>query len=118
MSEGAYIPTELHEQAGRLERAFRLTTEADDIARKLRTAVKQKQLPKAAPDRLVAEAVAQGVITQAEAALLQRAEEARTEAIQVDAFTLEEYKRSAVYPDTSGGDGARAGDERPVPRAE
>jgi acyl-CoA dehydrogenase len=46
------------------------------------------------------------VITTGEADLVRKAEAARHDAIQVDAFTLEEYKRDAVVPDGAGGDGS------------
>ena len=60
---------------------------------------------------MVAQAVEKGVVTAEEADLLRRAEEARTDVIQVDSFTLEEYMRTSVKPDVAGdtgGDGAEA----------
>ena len=106
LARGGYVPADPNEALGRLERAFRLTAEAHEVERKLRDAVKAKQLEKAAPAKLVAQALKKGIIDKKEAELLRKAEEARQDAIQVDAFTLEEYMRTALRREVSGGDGA------------
>ena len=55
-------------------------------------AVKAGQLPKDRPAKLVMKAAEAGIITGDEAALIQKAEAARWDAIQVDSFTQEEYE--------------------------
>ena len=87
-----------------LERTFKLCHEADAVARKIKDAVRAGQLPRKKPLKLVPQALEAGVITQAEADLVARAEEAREDAIQVDSFTLEEYL------------GQRAGDVGEAPK--
>ncbi len=97
---------------GRLENALRLCYEADGVVSKIKAAIRRRELPKQHPATLIAQAVEAGVITADEAELLQRAEAARTDAIQVDAFDIEDYFASAVDPDrqpAAAGDGA-AGD--------
>ena len=97
---------------GRLEHAFLVCSEAEGVAAKIKDAVRKRQLPRAHPAALVEKAVAEGVITREEAALVQRAEAARADAIMVDDFSTEEYFRTAAdLPAT--GDGARG----PVPEA-
>jgi acyl-CoA dehydrogenase len=109
-TEGMFIPTDHTQALGILERALDLVSQAYPVQKKLRAAIKAKQLPKkVAPRELMRLALEKGVITPEEAALLQRAEEARNDAIMVDSFTLDEYKQTAIAPDEIGGDGAELG---------
>ncbi|RMH68751.1 MAG: acyl-CoA dehydrogenase [Bacteroidetes bacterium] len=114
MTEGIFVPDDVNEALGRLEHAFRLAHEADDVLRTIKDAVRTGTLRKDSPERMLEQAVAAGMVTAAEADLVRRAEAARYDAIQVDAFTLEEYKRTALRPageasvTASEGDGATA----------
>ncbi|GIV58391.1 MAG: acyl-CoA dehydrogenase [Rhodothermaceae bacterium] len=112
MAQGAYVPDDPNEALGRLERAFRLAAQAQDVERKLRDAVRARQLPKAAPATLVKLALEKGLLTPDEAALLEQAEAARNDAIQVDAFTLDEYMRTAIPYEHGSGDGSGASAKR------
>ena len=98
---------------GRFESAMRLCYDAEGVVSKVKAAIKRRDLPRQHPATLIPAALEAGVITADEAALLQRAEEARNDAIQVDSFTNEEYFESAVAPAPSGdgasGDGAAVG---------
>jgi acyl-CoA dehydrogenase len=106
LTEGMFVPDELDEALGQLEHAFRLAFEAEDVQRKLKDGIKAGKLPrKAAPTETVRQAVRQGIITEAEALVLHEANEAREEAVRVDSFTLEEYKRAA-HQMLPTGDGA------------
>jgi len=106
MAAGAYVPTDPEQALGRLERAFRLTFEASVVEHKVKSAVKSGQLERGRPAQMVTKALEKGLITMNEADLVRAAAEAREDAIQVDSFTLEEYRRSAVLPNPTGGDGA------------
>jgi acyl-CoA dehydrogenase len=86
-----HVPLDPEEALGRLERAFALCVQADDVSKKLREAVKAKKLPREKPLALLDRAVEAGVITAAERELVHEAEVARDDAIQVDSFTLDEY---------------------------
>jgi acyl-CoA dehydrogenase len=89
---GIYIPTdEKTEQMARLEHTFLAVKGAEDTDRKVKRAVRAKQLPKMKGAALYQEALAKGVITQSEFDRLAEAEKLRWDAIQVDEFTLEEY---------------------------
>ena len=73
-----------------------LCSQADAIQRRLKDAVKQGKLPKGSPDQVLQEGLRAGLVSEAEAQLLQSAEQARAEAIAVDSFTLEEYRRLGI----------------------
>ena len=98
---------------GRFDHAMRLCYDAEAVVSKLKDAIKRRELPRQHPATLIPLALKSGVITPAEASLLTTAEEARNDAIQVDAFDNEDYFKTAVDPDqvasTTSGDGA-AGD--------
>lgn len=98
LTRGVFVSQDVSEAAGRLENAFQLTFQAEAIVKKISRAVRKKILPKDRIDRLVPQAVDAKIITQEEAELLIQAEAARTDAIQVDSFTQEEYMRTAVKP--------------------
>ncbi len=98
MTDGIYVPEDVNEALGRLENAFRLSTEAEDVARKIKDAIRAKKLPRDKPARLVQKALEENIITKEEAGLVKRAEEARFDAIQGDEFTLDEYSKTAENP--------------------
>ena len=123
LTEGCYLPQDKEQALGRLENAFVLAVQGDAIAKKIYKAVKAKQLPKDRPAKLVPKAVEAGIITTDEAQLIQQAEAARWDAIQVDSFDLDEYKRhyqelAPAVPQTpviaSEGDGAGDGATTPA----
>ncbi len=120
LTEGCYVPTDKEQALGRLEHAFVLAVQGDAVAKKIYKAVKAKQLPKDRPAKLVPKAVEAGIITADEARLIQEAEAARWDAIQVDSFDLDVYKRHYQDPTpviASEGDGAGDGATTPVVEA-
>jgi acyl-CoA dehydrogenase len=86
-----HIPTNTEESLGRLEHTLDLIQQAEPILQKIKQASSNSQLPKARPETLVDWALGQGVISQNEVELLRQAETARVDAVQVDAFLLEDY---------------------------
>ncbi|CAM3260428.1 acyl-CoA dehydrogenase [Rhodothermus bifroesti] len=111
MTAGMYLPSDPNDALARLERAFQLAYEEDELLKKVHAAVKQGVLQKDRPDRLVHQAVEKGILTAQEAQRIQEAEAARWDAIQVDAFTLEEYRRFYNAPPAgiaAAGDGSRS----------
>jgi acyl-CoA dehydrogenase len=91
MTEGIFYPQRDGEALKRLEVAFKAIKGAEDTEKKIRKAVKTKQLPKLKGAKLVEEALKAGVISEVEAANLKRAEELRLDTITVDDFSPEEY---------------------------
>ena len=94
LTAGMHVPSDVREALGRLEHAFSLVAAADEVAQRIKDAVRTKKLPKEKLEKLVPLAVEQGVITAAEAESLQAAESARMDAVQVDSFALAEYAQA------------------------
>ncbi|MBF0493428.1 MAG: acyl-CoA dehydrogenase [Deltaproteobacteria bacterium] len=91
LCEGIYYPTREGEALRRMETAFKVIKAAEETERKLRLAVHSKRLPKLKGSKLLEEALRQGLLSEAEVANLQKADELREEVIAVDSFTQEEY---------------------------
>jgi acyl-CoA dehydrogenase len=103
LTAGIYLPTDPQQTLGRLEQAFALAQEAEPILSKIKTASRAGQLPRAHPAEVLELACDRGVIDQAEASLVRQADLARQEAIQVDAFSLEDYRHDhGLNPAGSG----------------
>ncbi|MCC6671783.1 MAG: acyl-CoA dehydrogenase [Planctomycetes bacterium] len=91
LTRGIHVASEEGEAMARLDRTLELVHQAEAVVAKIKDAVRGRRLPKGRPESLVAEALAAQVIGPEEAELLQRAEAARWDAIQVDSFGLAEY---------------------------
>ncbi|MGF1465001.1 MAG: acyl-CoA dehydrogenase [Sandaracinaceae bacterium] len=97
LTDGIYVPTSAEEALGRLERAMLLCAEAEALDRKLKKAVRARKLPRIAdPEARAERAVAAGVWTPEEAETFRRAESARDDAIQVDSYSLDEYRGVSI----------------------
>lgn len=95
-TEGVFVPKNTTEQLGKLEETFKVVKRAEAIEKRMRKAVREKVLPKAKGKALIESALAKALITKEEYNDLIRADDLRTEAIQVDSFTQEEFiKHSA-----------------------
>jgi acyl-CoA dehydrogenase len=90
-----YIPPASEPGLGRLEAALDRAVEALAVETKIRDAVRAGRIDRAPGDALVELALAAGVITEKERRLLSAADEAREEAIQVDAFDPAAYRSHA-----------------------
>lgn len=94
--DGNYVPKDAgREHIARLEEALIAVKAAESTDRKVKKAVRAKQIAKQKGPKLYEEALAKNVITRAEFDSLARSEELRWNAIQVDEFTLEQYKNRA-----------------------
>ncbi len=91
LTSGIYIPTETSEALGFQEQAFKATMASKPIVKKIKKAMRAKQLKKGSITDALKDAVSQSIITSDEMQALKRAEELCFEAIQVDCFTEEEY---------------------------
>ncbi len=96
LTDGIYLPLTRDEALGKLEYALKQVEVNFPIYKKLYKATKEGIIEKDKPLKQLASAVKLGVITEGEAELVQKTEEARFDAITVDEFTLEEYNRGAV----------------------
>ncbi len=108
LTDGMYIPTSVTEGLGRLEHAYKIARQAENVEKKVRAAVKAKTLKKKSPT-LLQDALQAGVITSAEHKLIAEAEALRLDAIQVDDFSEQEYVSGHHAPaasSSSGGSGS------------
>jgi acyl-CoA dehydrogenase len=97
LTQGVYRPGEnmKADHLYQLEKALVTVKAAEDTDRKVKRAVRSKQLPRIKGAALYDEALAKGVITKQEFDVIALAEKARWDMIQVDEFTLEEYRNRA-----------------------
>ena len=92
LTQGIFLDQDPQNAIARLDHTLELVREAAQVQKKLRKAVRAKQIAKSKDTRKLAEeALSKNLITQAEADLLEKAEAAREDAIQVDAYTLDSY---------------------------
>ncbi|MBW4422791.1 MAG: acyl-CoA dehydrogenase [Myxacorys californica WJT36-NPBG1] len=96
LTSGIYVPTHPDEALGRLEQALTLSNQAEHLVKTVMTASRAGQLPPGKLEDLIALALNAEIISDAEAELIRAAESARLDAIQVDAFTLQEYYGSEL----------------------
>ena len=92
LTDGVYVPDDPEEALGRYEHTFELVSRAWPAARKIRKAIKRKELPKGPVVDLLEQATDKEIIDRQEAEDIRKAEAARHDAIQVDDFKLDEYK--------------------------
>lgn len=96
MIEGVFLSKDpSKDQPARMEEALLAVKAAEDVERKVKKAVREKKIAKAKGAALYADALAKGVISQAEFDMLSHSEKLRWNAIQVDEFTLEQYSHRA-----------------------
>ena len=98
LTSGVYLPKDPQEALGRYEHTLKLVTEANGVYHKIVKAMKAKKLPRGKPDRLVKKALEANVITKEDFDLVQAAEAARDDAIQVDSFKLEDFATNLLTP--------------------
>ncbi|MEZ5977040.1 MAG: acyl-CoA dehydrogenase [Planctomycetota bacterium] len=91
-----YMPTSETEPVRALETAFEKVHAAHPVVHKVKKAMKKGKVAKRPILEALPEAVTAGVIEEKEAAIVRAAEEARAEAIEVDAFSLEDYMKTAI----------------------
>lgn len=90
-TEGIYVPKNTTEQLGLLEETFKLVKRAEASERKIRSAIRKKQMPKIKGPSAAKTALEKNIITKDEFSDIVRAEEMRTAVIQVDDFSQDEY---------------------------
>ena len=97
LTEGMYLSRDVKEAIGRLDLALEQSTAAEPIEKKLHQAVRNSTLPKTDEAGLLKVAVAQGVITEADAEKVRAAAVARRDVIMVDDFAPD-YWSARINP--------------------
>ena len=87
----SYLPKNPNNHLNKLEACFELVKKSEKITQKIKQAIKQKQLPKKQVRLVIKEALEKAVISSQEYALIEAAEKARWDVLQVDTFSKEEY---------------------------
>ncbi|MBF2026551.1 MAG: acyl-CoA dehydrogenase [Oscillatoriales cyanobacterium C42_A2020_001] len=91
LTVGIHIPSDRYQALGRLEHALQLVYQAEPALQKIKAASRAGKLPPGSNEQVLKTAYETGVITESELNLLHEADVARKDAIQVDAFTYQEY---------------------------
>ena len=86
LTAGIFISEDPRYRQGQIERAFAQSAKAEPIENTLRAARRAGLLRSTTPEGRIAEAVAEGIITESDAQDLARMAELRREVIMVDAF--------------------------------
>ena len=94
LTEDIYVPKDSQQALGRLENAYKLVRETETERKLVKQAIREKKLPKRPIRDLIDDALDKNVITSQQAEKLRKAEECRLDAIQVDSYSLEEYKKT------------------------
>jgi len=92
LTTGIVFSARPDDPGAKLERAFKLAHESAAVMHRITQASKKKLLPKKRANLLVREALEAKIITPEEARMLEEAEATREDVIQVDSFTLDEFK--------------------------
>jgi len=96
-----YVPDFDEPGLGILEKALRMVVRGAPVEKKLRHLVREGKIDDAPPIRLAARALQAGLITEDEHTCFVEAEEARREAIEVDAFDSAQFSARSKLPDVS-----------------
>jgi len=99
LTAGVFVPQDPDEPLAALEAALRAVIAAEPVEAKLRVAAKAGAISAGFADELGAQALANGVISQAEAATLERAKTLRRKVIMVDDFP-QDLGKSEIFQTT------------------
>ena len=86
-----YLPKDTKDGLGKLENAFQLAHDLQDVIDKIKQAMKDGKLKKGKPERMYKEALEAGIITKSDSESLAKANDVWLDAIQVDSFEIEDY---------------------------
>ena len=92
LTKDIFIPPESEEGLGRMEAALDKAVDALKVETKIKDAIRQGKLDRAPGDQLIQNAKKANIISEEEVQKILLADEARKEAIQVDAFPFNEFR--------------------------
>ncbi len=93
LTAGIFVPHSKEEALGKLENCLKLIEESSPIVLKIKNAVKAKILPKDSLQNLAEIAAEKNIINSEEFSLLKELFESTLDAVQVDEYSLEDYKK-------------------------
>lgn len=115
---GIFVSDNANDNLGRIDQAFKAVKAAESIEKKIKKAIRAKQLPKKRIPQVMDEAKEKAIITSEEYKMLQRAEELRLDAVQVDDFSPEEYFDGPAPAELSNNDDKKTSSNGSFPRKE
>lgn len=96
LTSGIVVSARPGDHTAVLEEAFHLSHQSTAILGRISKAIKDKKLPKKRPHQLITEALNAQIITPKEAEELGRTNELRDAAVQVDSFSLDEFRSNLL----------------------
>ena len=93
LTDGIYVSKDSQDNLGRIENAMILHEKTQSTIDKIKAAIKNKTLPRKHVEDLVEMAFEKSIISKQEKDLMQEAQAAVLDAMQVDEYSLEEYKK-------------------------
>jgi acyl-CoA dehydrogenase len=93
LTSGVFIPNSIEEPLGRMENCLKLIEESKPAIAKIKSALRDKSLPKGRIEDLVDIAAQKNVISSEESSLLKKMFIASLEVVQVDEYSLDDYKK-------------------------
>jgi acyl-CoA dehydrogenase len=93
LTEGIFVSKDKNDNLGRIENALMLHEKSQSAFDKIKTAIKAQTLPRKHAQDLIEMAFEKSVITSEEKNLMQETAAAVLDAMEVDEYSLEEYKK-------------------------
>ncbi len=93
LTDGIYLSKDSNDNLGRIENALMLQEKSQAIAEKIKTAMKEKILPRGRFEDFIEMAKEKSVITNEDFETIKAAQVAILDAMQVDEYSLEDYKK-------------------------
>jgi acyl-CoA dehydrogenase len=93
LTDGIFVSGSETDNLGRFENAMRLNEKSMEIFDKIKDAIRNKILPRDRVENLIDKALEKSVINQREFEIISKAQTAITDAVQVDEYSLEDYKK-------------------------
>ncbi|MFT7086730.1 MAG: acyl-CoA dehydrogenase [Rickettsiales bacterium] len=93
LTSGIYLPKDQNQALAKLENAFILFEQSQIIINRIRRAIKEGILPKKDLEDLFGDAVTKNIITKNDVLIIKQSQAATYDAVQVDEYSLEEYKK-------------------------
>lgn len=93
LTDGIFVAKDKEDNLGRLEYAMLLNEKSHHALEKIKAAIKKGELPRKRAEDLAEMAVEKSVINSEEFNLLRSAQAAVLDALQVDEYSLEDYKK-------------------------
>ena len=94
LTEGVFVSKDSEDNLGRIENAMKLNEQSEEIFARIKNASKSGNLDNKRPESLINEACEKAIINEDEKQLLEKTLEAVLDAMEVDEYSLEDYKKA------------------------